>query len=703
MRPREVLRIAMMLPVFLAGLALCLQAAPQGPPQAGAAGRLQRLEAAGIRHISAYPVTAERAALGAYRIGFQFDDSAFVYPALVPGHPQWLASAGGYAVSAYLEAGSGSAAAAHLAVAQRYADLLISQAITIGDAWMFPYDVDTKHYEKRWFSGLAQGSALSLFSELAYITGNAEYRRAADLTFASFFLFRPEPYTHDDWISNVDEQGYYWVEEYPRDTPDHVLNGHQFAIVGLHKYFMLTRDKAAERLVRAGVATMVHYAGQFRNPGWLSSKRLLDGRGEAAALFSLKHSYHLIHIDLYRYALAMTGDPAIAQAIEEYLNDDASFQRALASAGQIHVRIHPEQVVGSGAGWRRADAGPTSSVTDYFDPSDWHEPGGRERGVVPGAHVVEFRDAGPGWETPSPVTLTVPPGGEPVIDATYVRRYLDDKLSDDARAALIREYEKAVASHPRDGEAHFALGQLYELAAEPRRAEDAYRASSAVGWNALPAAYLARLLAGQGRLDDARREYDAALAQCSGCRPWHAEQAALLLANGDAEGAIAAYRRSIDDAEGSVAHDYALYKWLSSNKLTARAEALAVATFEAASRTPPTDSQSLFVLGALQSRRRHWAEAAAYLERAVDAAPRWRNARQLLGATYLRLGRHSDAMTEYEAAATVRPRQRDTLDELARVYGDALGRLAHQPDAFAALCARAAVYLPAANRPRGCL
>ena len=670
--------------------------------QASGSEALQPLAEAGIRHLSPYPIVADRAKLGAYETGFNLEDSGDDYPPMVAGHPQLLASWGGHALSKYLAAPSAPEAAAHLARARSYADFLITQARTIDGAWMFPYDLDTKHYEGRWFSGLAQGSALSLFSELAHVTGSARYRRAADLTFRSFFLFRPEPYTHDEWISNVDEHGYYWVEEYPRDSPEHVLNGHQFAIVGLHKYYMLTRDPAAEYLVRAGVATMAHYAEALRNPGWLSSKRVLDGRGERAAFFSLKHSYHLIHIDLYRYAFAMSGDPAIAEAIAGYLEDEAAFQRVLATVGSVRMDLAPAQAVAAGAAWRRADAHPASSVVDYFNPADWHAGGNPERGVVPGTYTVEFRDAGPQWEAPPPVRVTLEPKGAVARDARYTRRYLDDRFEPEERGLLIRRFEGQVEENPRHGEAHFALGQLYQLSGDTARAEAAYRASDAIGWGPLPALYLARLLQPQGRTDEALEQYDRALALCGRCRPWHAEKAGILIARGDTEAAIAAYRRSIDAPDGSVAQSYALHGWLRSNDLAGPAKSLAAATLEAASRTPPADSQSLYLLGALQTRLRNWEGAAGYLERAVAAAPRFRNARQLLGSTYLRLGRFDDAITQYEGAATVRPRSPETLDDLARVYADVLARRAGDEDAVARLCARARIHLPSGERPAAC-
>ena len=65
-----------------------------------------------------------------------------------------------------------------------------------------------------WYSAMAQGEALSLFSRLWAVTKEPAWRQAAEQTLTSLSL---GPAAGQPWCSHVDEAGHLWLDEYPRD------------------------------------------------------------------------------------------------------------------------------------------------------------------------------------------------------------------------------------------------------------------------------------------------------------------------------------------------------------------------------------------------------------------------------------------------------------------------------------------------------
>jgi hypothetical protein len=84
-----------------------------------------------------------------------------------------------------------------------------------------------------WYSGLAQGFALSLFTRLYELTGDDVYKTAAQTTFASFLVAGP---LQSPWVADVDSGGHLWLQTYPGSTSACVCNGHMVATLALYDY-----------------------------------------------------------------------------------------------------------------------------------------------------------------------------------------------------------------------------------------------------------------------------------------------------------------------------------------------------------------------------------------------------------------------------------------------------------------------------------
>lgn len=204
------------------------------------------------------------------------------------------------------------------------ADRVIERRHERRGAWFFPYPFPFKHdvhteldYEAPWYSGMAQGEALSLFSQLARYSGvpsrdRARYRRAAGGAFASLLV-------GDDatpWVVDRDESHRLWIQEYPMDAPgtsDHTYNGFMFAALGLWDYHAMTGDGLAEQLFDGSLTTLDASFPELRNPGWLSHYCRTHRIPTA--------SYHPVHIDLLLQLSWLSNSRRFARQADVLMDD----------------------------------------------------------------------------------------------------------------------------------------------------------------------------------------------------------------------------------------------------------------------------------------------------------------------------------------------------------------------------------------------
>lgn len=168
-----------------------------------------------------------------------------------------------------------------------------------------------------WYSGMAQGQALSLFVRLYEHDGQEKWREAAEKTFESFFV---EKRADSPWFTLVDD-GNLWFEEYAGNTdPLLVINGHNFALFGLYDYFVLTGDQRAEKFFDAGATTILNVFDEFRVPGGVSSycvqdQRCLDENGWPSK------KYHMIHIQQLEMLADITKEAKFDEHAEQLRED----------------------------------------------------------------------------------------------------------------------------------------------------------------------------------------------------------------------------------------------------------------------------------------------------------------------------------------------------------------------------------------------
>ncbi|GAA3787885.1 hypothetical protein GCM10022206_29630 [Streptomyces chiangmaiensis] len=209
--------------------------------------------------------------------------------------------------------------------ARAQADRLIAKRVETRGAWYFPYPFNFTHaehsgiaYKAPWYSGMAQGEAISLFAQLAGLKDGltdderAIYRAAADGAFAS--LLRGD--NAAPWVVNKNRAGYLWIQEYPFATPgtgDYTYNGMIFAMFGIWDYFQLTGNELAAQLYDGACTTIARYFSLVRNPRWFSYY-CQTHRIPA-------HTYHHHHIALWQQMHWHTGSPVFANQLDLLIED----------------------------------------------------------------------------------------------------------------------------------------------------------------------------------------------------------------------------------------------------------------------------------------------------------------------------------------------------------------------------------------------
>ena len=183
---------------------------------------------------------------------------------------------------------------------------LLERAVHYEGAIFFPYPFDFALHGRGtmaapWYSGMAQGIALSGFVRLWEVTADPKWLQAAHQTFASFKVAR-EP--GKPWVTAV-ENGLLWFELYPWFPYDHTYNGHIFAIYGLYDYMRLTGSDEAYQLALGGITTAARVADIVRVPGGVSNYCIAQSCLDRMVRNT---NYHLTvigqFIQLYRYTRA---------------------------------------------------------------------------------------------------------------------------------------------------------------------------------------------------------------------------------------------------------------------------------------------------------------------------------------------------------------------------------------------------------------
>lgn len=264
----------------------------------------------------------------------------------------------------------------YLDLALANANRLLGRAIHYGGGMFFPYPFDFVLHgrgtmEAPWYSGMAQGVALSGFIRLHELTGDPKWLQAANETFASFKVPRQ---AGKPWFAVV-EDGLLWFEEYPWVPYDHTFNGHNFAAYGLYDYWRFTNSPEAEQLLLGAITTTSRVASLVRVPGGVSQYCIalscLDRHVRST-------DYHLTHIGQFIQIYRYTAHERFASLADAFTADFPNFRTGGTVVFQpgLHVGYRFDST-GIGTPVRSATLTASSNApyTQRTVPYGWIRPG----------------------------------------------------------------------------------------------------------------------------------------------------------------------------------------------------------------------------------------------------------------------------------------------------------------------------------------
>lgn len=246
-----------------------------------------------------------------------YHDANRVPMRLIDGHLVYKpAGLGQYAINA-LNGYRATGDPRYLAMAENVARVFFKIGRTSGGGLYIPYLFDFAMHRnpydvirKPWYSAMAQGLGLSLFTRLYQATGKLGYLVGAR---ALFLSLRHIGRGTDPWVTYIDGSRYLWLEEYAQPYPEHTLNGFNFAAFGLYDYWLLTGDPTVLQEFRGAMTTLKANVMRYRNPGGPIDYCIKHGKPQI--------KYHEIVIAQLRFLSVITRDAYFSYAARVFASD----------------------------------------------------------------------------------------------------------------------------------------------------------------------------------------------------------------------------------------------------------------------------------------------------------------------------------------------------------------------------------------------
>lgn len=137
----------------------------------------------------------------------------------------------------------------------------------------FPYLFDLHEYDLTapWYSGMAQGHAVSIFIRAYRLSHEEKYMTEA-LQSLNFML---KDLTEGGCRTKTPE-GLSWICEYPTEKVPYVLNGFVFAVIGLGEYASFSDDHQFQNLFEEYIQVLKEVIPHYEKENWLIYDRLHD-------------------------------------------------------------------------------------------------------------------------------------------------------------------------------------------------------------------------------------------------------------------------------------------------------------------------------------------------------------------------------------------------------------------------------------------
>jgi hypothetical protein len=177
---------------------------------------------------------------------------------------------------------------------------LIENSTSSRDFSVLPYRYNWSIYNmvSPWRSGLANGVSLQVFIKAHSVTKDKKYLEIAKRILNSFYVE-----VDDGGVTYKFRNRGWWFEEFASETGyvSRVLNGHMFALLGIHEYLEYTKDPDAAYLFEQGILALKDNLSLYDSdvgPSYYDLRARPTDR-----------KYHAVHINLLEKLFEITNDP----------------------------------------------------------------------------------------------------------------------------------------------------------------------------------------------------------------------------------------------------------------------------------------------------------------------------------------------------------------------------------------------------------
>ena len=158
--------------------------------------------------------------------------------------------------------------------------------------WMHNFDFEYRDtLKKPWYSGLAQGQAISVLVRAHKLTKDDKYKRVAKLAIKSF-----ETSIYEGGVVYVDKSSFKWIEEYIVEPPTHILNGFIWSVWGVYDFAIYFKEKKYFDLFKEFKKTLSEKLNTFDTGYW--SKYEHSGTFISMIASSFYHKLHIVQLKI---------------------------------------------------------------------------------------------------------------------------------------------------------------------------------------------------------------------------------------------------------------------------------------------------------------------------------------------------------------------------------------------------------------------
>jgi len=162
--------------------------------------------------------------------------------------------------------------------------------------WIYDYDLPFYGPKAPWISGMAQGQAISLLLRFHQIETLPDIEAVTRQAFCAFLRS-----VADGGVVARFPDGAPIFEEFPTEEPSRVLNGHIFALLGIHDYANVWHAREALDLFQTAIAGLKENLLRYDTGYW----NLYDLHGSRRLASPM---YLRVHVQLLDILTDLTGD-----------------------------------------------------------------------------------------------------------------------------------------------------------------------------------------------------------------------------------------------------------------------------------------------------------------------------------------------------------------------------------------------------------